>query len=170
MPYAQGMDELFLFTLGNNWELNGTYANALVADLKQEQMLLQPTGEINHPAWLLSHLNTYHPVIEALLLGNVPDDPLDAPFGQKSTPTQDANVYPDRDTLVSQFNDGHARVSAALENVDASVLTRPMPIERWKPRGYSQAGSILGYLMVRHESLHLGQLSSWRRTLDLPRV
>ena len=161
---------LYTETLRNGWTLNGSYINQLVGDLTQDQMTVQPAEGFNHPAWLLAHLRTYHPVIEALLRGREPDDPADAPFGMKSSPQTDPAVYERRDALVDGYNEGHRRVLAALDGASEEVLGRPMPVRRWADRGFPQMGSILGYLMVRHEALHAGQLSAWRRAMGLPRV
>lgn len=163
---------LFTDTLVNGWTLNGPYLNQLVADLDQADMLTQPAHapDINHPAWIVSHLQTYHPVIESLLKGEVPDDPMDARYGMKSRPLSDPAEYLPRDELIRSYNDSHARVLAAAEAADEAVLSQPMPVQRWADRGFPMMGSILGYLMVRHESLHLGQLSTWRRTVGKGRV
>jgi hypothetical protein len=48
-------------------------------------------------------------------------------------------------------------------------MKRAMPLERWKAT-FPKVGSILGYLMLVHESTHLGQISMWRRVQGLPAV
>jgi hypothetical protein len=71
------------------------------------------------------------------------------------------------DRLVADFDAGHDAVAAALRETDASILQSEMPVERLRER-FPQVGVILPYLVVRHEALHLGQLSTWRRTMGLP--
>ena len=38
------------------YKFNLGVAGRLVADLTPEQMVLQPSGAVNHPAWTLGHL------------------------------------------------------------------------------------------------------------------
>ncbi len=151
------------------WNFNRDYANRLLADLSDEQMVVQPQPGMNHPAWTLSHLNAYHPVILQMLRGEKPEDPLDHPFGQKSRPVADVSAYPSKQTLLEAFNRGHDEIAVALRDGGDAALMHPMPIERWKTR-WDVVGKSLPYLMMYHESTHLGQLSAWRRVQGLPSV
>ena len=68
------------------WDNQLRYALALVADLTDEQMVLRPGGNMNHPAWILGHLAMYHPVTVQLLAGEPVDDPKNDPlFGFAGT-------------------------------------------------------------------------------------
>ncbi|MEM9752107.1 MAG: DinB family protein [Planctomycetota bacterium] len=167
------MHQLFLDSLLIEWNLNTDYAAKLVADLTPEQMVHQPGTDagpgLNHPAWVLSHLHAYHPVIVALLQGESFEDPKHHKFGMLSKPEPDASVYPAKDELVSAYAAGRASVVEALLEVSAETLEAPMPLERWVGK-FPRRGSILPYLMAHHESLHLGQLSAWRRVQGLPAV
>jgi hypothetical protein len=163
--------EMLLWNLKLNWELNGAYGQQLIADLDDTQMVAQPrvNGElaVNHAAWVISHLCVYHPVIADLLAGRTPEDPKGHRYGMTSTPVGDTNAYADADGLRRQFSDGHASVAAALEAADERRLLATMPVDRWVPR-FPTIGQALPYLMIRHEALHLGQLSAWRRVQGLP--
>ncbi len=162
---SNALIEGILFT----WDFNRDYANKLVADLSDEQMVAQPQPGMNHPAWTLSHLNAYHPVILGLLRGEKPEDPLNHPFGQKSKPVADVSAYPNKAALIAAFNEGHDQIAAYLRQEGEAVVSRPMTIERWQGR-WDVVGKCLGYLMLYHESTHLGQLSAWRRVQGLPSV
>src|SRR5690554_6442951 len=105
---SNALIEGILFT----WDFNRDYANKLVADLSDEQMVAQPPPWMNHPAWTLSHLNAYHPVILGLLRGEKPEDPLNHPFGQKSKPVADVSAYPNQAALIAAFNEGHDQIAA----------------------------------------------------------
>ncbi|MEL7237504.1 MAG: DinB family protein, partial [Planctomycetota bacterium] len=148
---------------------NADYAAALLADVDEAQMIAQPDKGTNHPAWLLSHMNAYHPLIADLLRGQTPDDPIDHPFGMKSSPVANASVYAAKDELLGTWSTGHEDVAAALSAATDETLARPMPLSRMAGR-FPTVGASLVYLMARHESLHLGQLSTWRRGMHLPRV
>lgn len=163
--------DMLAWTLKAFWPLNGAYGDQLTADLTTEQMVAQPrvAGElaVNHPAWVLSHLSAYHPVIVELLTGGTPEDPLHHRYGMKSHPVPDAAEYLPVDELRTQFLEGHANVEAALEAATPEAFEAPMPVERWASK-FPQVGMMLPYLLIRHEALHLGQVSAWRRIQGLP--
>ncbi len=146
----------------------------LTADLTPEQMLGRPgepaTGlAVNHPAWILAHLNCYLPVAAGLLDGSTPEDPKDHRFGMNSRPETDASVYPDKAALVAAWTAGHTRIFDLLAEADDAAIGRDMPVERWKPK-FPTVGHALGYLLIHHEGYHLGQLSAWRRVIGLPAI
>lgn len=152
-----------------SWDNNDDYAQRLVADLPDAQMTHQPAANMNHPAWVLSHLHAYHPVIVALIQGQTFDDPKHHPFGMQSKPVVDASVYPTKAVLVDAFVQGHAQVKSALAASDSAALNAPVLLDRWKTVMPTVALA-LGYLMLLHEATHLGQLSAWRRVQGLPSV
>lgn len=151
------------------WDKNRSYGGKLVGDVPDDQMVFQPAPGMNHPAWVLCHLNAYHPVIVCLAQGRLFDDPKDHPFGMKSKPVSDASAYPSRSQLVEVFERGHDQVTAALRSCKPDKLAGPVPLERWQSVMPS-IGAALAYLMLLHESAHLGQLSAWRRVQGLPSV
>ena len=152
-----------------SWDKNLSYMQRLLADVPQEKMIYQPEARVNHPAWLLCHMNLYHPVIVAMLQGQPVIDPKDHPFGMASKPLADASIYPAKAKLLEDFAAGHAAVGQALRNVDTAVLQQPTPLERWQT-AMGNLDTTLTYLMITHESTHLGQLSAWRRVQGLPSV
>ncbi len=163
------MTALLIDPLRQTLQLNADYGRDLLAGVDESNKTARPAEEMNHPAWLLSHLNTYHPVALALLRGETPDDPLDAPFGMKSAPVAEADAYAPVVELLDTWLANHRAIADALENVDEATLMRPQPVARWTER-FPHVGSILIYLLARHEGLHLGQLSTWRRAMSMPRV
>ena len=165
------MGEAMRSAIGITWSRNRAYAEALVNDLEPGQMVGQPVAGVtmNHPAWILSHLNAYAPLASAMLLGKPVEDPIDHPFGRKSAPVNDAGAYPGRDELVGEYLRLHDAAHAALESADAEVFSGPAPLERWRAM-HPTVGDMLTTLMVKHESMHLGQLSAWRRAMGLAPV
>ena len=151
------------------WNKNADYASQLVSDLTQEQMVFQPGAGMNHPAWIFSHLNAYHPVLLALLEGRPFEDPKSHRFGMQSKPEADASIYLPKESLMAEFAAGHASVQQALIDSTEEQRSKPMELERWKPI-FPTVGAALGYVMVFHESTHLGQLSAWRRVQGMPSV
>lgn len=159
------MIEWFLYS----WDKNLHYGENLMTDVPQEKMVYQPAPGMNHPAWLLSHLNAYHPVIAAVIRGEPFDDPKFHRFGMQSQPEPDASVYPSKKELVNAYIHGHERVTEALREAKPARLNEPVPLERWS-KTMPNIGTALGYLMIHHEATHLGQLSVWRRVQGMPRV
>lgn len=152
---------------------NLDYGAKLVADLTDEQMIGQPLGKLaapaNHPAWVLSHLNLYLPIMESLILGESFPDPKTHRFGMTSKPELDVSLYAPKAVLLAEFGKGHQRVIDLLEQSDESILALPVSLERWKA-AMPVVGLVLPYLMLNHENCHLGQISAWRRVLGLPSV
>lgn len=154
------------------WKKNSAYAPSLVADLTEDQMVSQPgqgDAPSNHPAWVLSHLNAYLPVIESLILGKEFQDPKEHPFGMMSKPESDRSIYQSKDELVTEFVEGHDRMVELLSSAEENVLSQPVVLPRWKDV-MPKVGIALPYLMLNHENIHLGQLSAWRRIQGLPAV
>ena len=160
---------LFANSLLIAWNKNRDYAQKLVADLGDEQMVVQPVPGTNHPAWIFSHLNAYHPVMRALMRGQVFDDPIGHKFGMKSAPISDVSVYLPKVELMAEFQQGHDQIVKIVESAANSAFEQPMTLERWKA-SFPAVGNAMAYLMLLHESLHLGQLSAWRRVQGLPAV
>ena len=152
---------------------NVDYATRLVADLGESQLIQQPAGlrpsPLNHPAWVLSHLNVYIPVMIALVRGEEFDDPKSHPFGMQSKPENDRSIYPLKNELVQTFVQGHDRLAKQLANASDDVFEQPVKLARWKEL-MPKVGIALPYLLLLHENQHLGQVSAWRRSLGLPSV
>jgi hypothetical protein len=151
---------------------NMDYAAKLVADLSAEQMIGQPRESAaiaNHPAWVLSHLNVYLPIMVALIEGKSFADPKTHEFGMQSKPELDANRYASKEQLIGEYLHGHELVIEALRREGEAALGRETALERWKPL-MPHVGIVLPYLMLVHENTHLGQLSAWRRIIGLPAV
>lgn len=155
------------------WQKNAEYGPKLVADLTDEQLVLQPApanqAPANHPAWVFSHLNAYLPVIEAIIAGNEFEDPKQHAFGMLSKPQADRSLYPAKEELVTAFTTGHERIAKLLQSADDSILEQAIQLPRWQSV-MPTAGIALPYLMLNHENMHLGQLSTWRRVQGMPGV
>ncbi len=157
----------------NAWNKNTDYGQRLAGDLSDEQMIAQPacvTGApMNHPAWVLSHLNVYLPIIAAVIEDAEFDDPKTHKFGMQSSPQMVRSIYASSDELISQYREGHDRVTRLLETANDSIFGQQIRLPRWQPI-FGNAGILLPYLMLNHENGHLGQLSAWRRAHGLPPV
>ncbi|MEM7454147.1 MAG: DinB family protein [Planctomycetota bacterium] len=155
------------------WEKNKDYAVRLVSDLSDDQMCAQPSGATgqpaNHPAWVLSHLNVYVPIVGSVIEGEAFEDPKGHQFGMQSKPESEKSLYASREELINEYVAGHDAVTALLRQADESIFSNPVQLERWKPV-MPTAGITLPYLMLVHENVHLGQVSAWRRVQGMRAV
>jgi uncharacterized damage-inducible protein DinB len=155
------------------WRKNLDYAQKLVADLDENQMTLQPASDpdapSNHPAWILSHLNVYVPIVSAIIDGESFEDPKGHQFGMNSKPETDPAIYAPKAELIGEYVASHQQVIKQLEQADDSVLGHPTKLARWESV-MPTAAMALPYLMLNHENGHLGQLSAWRRIQGMPSV
>lgn len=153
------------------WRRNGAYALRLVSDLSPDQFVGQPLpGRLmNHPAWVLSHLNVYTPIAAALVRGRPFEDPIDHPHGQKSEVSSDPRKYAPAAELIAVYRSAHDDAEQGLLSATPNAFAAPNPLERWRSL-HPTVADMAVTLMVKHESAHLGQLSAWRRAMGLPRV
>jgi DinB superfamily len=153
------------------WDNQLAYALALVKDLTDAQMVLRPGGNMNHPAWMLGHLSGYHPITVDLLAGKAFEDPkFDPLFGFAGHgPLDDIAKYGSKDKVVGRFKEGHEQVAQALLAAKPEDFNRPPSLARWAA-SYPTVGFMLPDLLLHHESLHIGQISIWRRAAGLPGV
>lgn len=165
------MADVFVPAIRSAWSRNGAYGLRLVADVGADQMLAQPVPGriINHPGWILCHLNVYAALIGPTLRGEAVVDPIGQAHSRGSRVTLDPADYPERDAIVSEYSRLHDAAAAALDCADETVLAKPNPIGRMRAIS-PRVSDLLMTLMVKHESFHLGQLSAWRRAMGLPGV
>jgi len=154
-----------------SWGAQRSYALALVDDLDDGEMLGQPVPGVvmNHPAWELSHLNVYMPVMMTMLDGGVPDDPIDHKHGRKSKPLDDPKAYLPKDRLVAKYTELHEQTEEAFRYAEREALSAATPISRFAER-FPTVAHVAVHLMLKHEATHLGQLSAWRRAGGRPMV
>ena len=153
------------------WDNGLRYALALLEDLSDEQMLLRPGGNMNHPAWILGHMSLYYPTVPALLKGETFADPADDDlFGFRGRgPQDDVELYGSKDSQVERMETGHELVAQALLSAAAEDFNRPPSLQRWA-KMYPTVEFMLPDLLLLHENIHIGQLSIWRRAAGLAGV
>lgn len=153
------------------WSRQRDYAVRLVADLSDADMVSQPVPGVtmNHAAWVFCHIGIYPPVLAAILQGRPFVDPINDKYGRDSRPLSDPAAYPRKSDLMRTYLAGHDELARVLEHTDPAILTRPIPLDRWKERFPFIADAIV-HLMIDHESAHLGQISAWRRAGRKPAV
>ncbi len=153
------------------WHELRDYTRRMVEPLTDEQMTAQPIPivTLNHPAWILSHLGAYGPMLGAILRDELAEDPVDYPFGIKSEPDSDPSVYQPRLALLEHFTSSYDDAAEAFLHASDDVLARQTPFERWQTR-FPTIAHLPPQFFLKHTATHLGQLSAWRRAMGLGRV
>ena len=156
------MIQHLLFVYG----MNLRRAELLVDDLTDEQMVAQPSGVINHPAWTLGHLGVTSDALAGMLgLPSTFPDTWKEACRMGSIPSGNAADFPGKVELLEQLRAQHERVSEAMAAVDAERLQQPTP-PRLRER-FPTVGDFAAALMTMHEGHHLGQVAAWRRAMGL---
>ena len=157
------MLEHLLFT----YQFNLDRARTLVGDLSAEQMVRQPHGVVNHPAWILGHLAQVSDHL-ARTLGRESTFPAawTEAFKTGGTPSGDAATFPSKAEILDELAVQHERVATALTNADPAIFAKPHPSERSRKR-FPTLGDFVTFLISSHEGSHLGQIAAWRRAMGL---
>lgn len=138
--------------------------NQVVPEIDPAKMLDRPTDAHNPPAWILGHLA----VIAdrgLMMLGRARCTPesWDALFLPGTRPpTRDAAV-PARDELLAAVNRGYTALIGAAREADLPALDRPHGVGLLANTPIRTAADLVAHLLTSHFSLHMGQLSYWRR-------
>ena len=144
----------------------------LVADLRDEQLYLQPAQHMNHAAWTLGHLLPVDHSLLNLLTGEpIPDwmEAWKAVYGMNSTPSNDPGQYQPKTILLERLARVRQPLMARLGQMKPKDFERPNTNQKWRER-FPTIGDMLVYYGIWHETYHSGQLSAWRRVLGLPPV
>ncbi|TWU22076.1 hypothetical protein Pla52o_31240 [Novipirellula galeiformis] len=128
--------------------------------------------ESNHPAFVFGHLSLYSSEVIKALGGDasayLPSDEFVKAFSKSAKCVDDpeGNIYPAMDEVLNAFNTGYEAALAALETADDAVLLEPNANEAMRDR-LPTVGSLLNFYVGGHITLHVGQISAWRRAAGL---
>lgn len=149
------------------YRFNLDSARSLVRDLTPEQMVAQPQGLINHPAWSLGHLTLIADYL-ATLLGHESQAPAGwgKTFATGGTPSGVLADYPSKDELLAALAAQHERTTGAVLQADPTWFTTPHAIAPFR-KNFPTQGDLAMFMMTSHEMDHLGQMAAWRRAMGL---
>lgn len=136
-----------------------------VASIPESAMTEQPAGQVNHPAWTLSHLAHAATLIPFLLkepIADVGAQDMEF-FGPGSIPVADPHQYASKAELIERLKVRHEIVDRLVRDRHQQYFDQPppAPFDRFAPT----IGRIAVYLLAAHESYHLGQLIDWKRAI-----
>ena len=146
---------------------NLNYAKTLVGDLSAEQMVEQPAGVVNHPAWSLGHLCVSADHLSTTLgaESRLPDGWADT-FKTGGVPAGGLADHPSKDELITTLAMLHDRAIEVVKATDPAELEKPHPNEGTR-KYFPTVGDVVIFLMTGHEMDHLGQIAAWRRAMGL---
>ncbi len=147
------------------YRFNLSHIESLVKDLTDEQMVSQPHGVVNHPAWTLRHLASSSNFL-AKTIGLEPTAPAEweAP-SPDGVPSSDASQYPSKSELLAALGAQHERIAEAVANADPALFASDSA-EAMRSH-FPKVGDIVEYMLTAHEATHIGQISAWRRAMGL---
>ena len=141
-----------------------------VADLSDEDLVLQPPGVPNHAAWTLGHV-IYSCQAMAGELGVdtwLPRE-WESRFGYGSSPMVIVSQHPCKAELLGALADASDRLRTALLAVDERAWAEPLPDERVRDLLPTKGHALL-QVVAAHTAYHAGQLVAWRRAIGRPAV
>ena len=144
------------------------YLREQVADVKETDMVAQPNGIMNHPAWVIGHLTH-----ACQMLGGVVGIPKWLPadwssrFGIGSVPIADVSRYETKTAALSILRDAESRMVETVQRLDDSSLDQPFPDQVYLAV-FPTIRHALTQVLVGHTANHVGQVSLWRRAMGLP--
>lgn len=154
----------------NSYALTLEYLRWMVADLDERQMVCQPKGIVNHPAWTMGHL-VYSDQAIGGEIGLAPWLPSDweKRFGTGSTPVADPTAYPGKTSLLETLKDGQQRLTQRLKAMGEVAMAEPLPDVRYRDRIPTVGHAVL-HILTSHTAMHVGQITVWRRAMGLTAV
>jgi uncharacterized damage-inducible protein DinB len=165
-----GEDEMIPELVGS-FDRSLAFMRGLIADLSDEEMILQPPGAPNHAAWTIGHVVHSCQAIAAELgvMPWLPDD-WEARFGYGSAPAATADsARACKAELFAALADAATRLRAVLLATDESRLKDPLPDEKTREI-LPTLGDALLQVVSAHTAFHAGQLAAWRRAIGRPPV
>lgn len=141
----------------------------LTADIDDADLAAQPVAGMNHPAWILGHIAVTNDGAAKILGEPAACPPEWGPlFGPGSPLSPQRSDYPSKGELLSALETGHERVLRGAAQVSQRRLA--IPNTAVLSDVFPTLGDLVSHLMVTHPTLHLGQLTVWRRCRGLPSV
>ncbi|MGD9855756.1 MAG: DinB family protein [Planctomycetaceae bacterium] len=149
---------------------NLDYFRNLTTDIPDELKASQPAPGINHAVWITGHLiSSFQALGGEMAIDSWLPEWWFARFGTGSVPdAEQADDLPKR-VLLAVFDDAARRITNRLAAMSDTDPDAPLPDVRYRDV-FPTLGTAALHILAVHMAIHLGQLSTWRRMVDLPRV
>ncbi len=149
------------------------YAQMLVADVPAERFCEMPHPTMNHPAFVFGHLAIYPKKI-AEMLGN-PEAVAPVPEGwadvfEAGIPCDsDPSKYPSKDRITAYYHEAYDAAAAVIAATPDDRFLVENPHEGMRER-FPTLAIMTNFMLNSHVTMHLGQVSAWRRAVGLGSV
>jgi hypothetical protein len=155
------------------------YARRLLDSIPADRFarMSAPGGQLvqaNHPAFNIGHLTLYPVKVTGLLVcaaaAASPPEHYTPLFSKDAQCADDADgsLYPAKEELLQVFQTTYEAAFAALRECDDQLLLAPNPVDTPMKNVCPTLGSMLAFYVTGHVTMHLGQISTWRRMEGLP--
>lgn len=151
------------------------YLREQIADLPEELLTEQPDGVTNHPAWTIGHLVFVTQMI-GTVIGVEPwlNEEWEQQFGPGSNPlprpAREQGRYQDaasKSSLLAALETAQTKLTASVKSVTDDQLDAPFPDPAYTDV-FPTVRHALTQVLLGHTAFHIGQLSVWRRAMNLP--
>jgi len=151
-------------------EYNLNYAEQLVSTIPADMFAKMPMKDLSSPAFYIGHLSIYCDRI-CTLLGRA-DLVTPMPYAPDvykggAVCLEQPGLYADKDLLVNTFFERQRRAIEAFACADDKAFAAEHPAEGRFKEMFPTVGSVTAFLLTDHTSIHLGQISAWRRVIGL---
>jgi hypothetical protein len=144
------------------------YLREQVADVAAADMVAQPKGINNHPAWVIGHLTyTCQMLGEAMGVRPWLGDDWAGRYGSGSVPVADASVYEAKDHALAMLADAQARITRAVHVLPEPQLDAPFPVDAHRDV-FPTIRHAITQVLVGHTANRVGQVTVWRKAIGLP--
>lgn len=151
------------------------YLREMLADVPDELMTDQPDGVTNHPGWTIGHLVLISQEIGSVI-GVEPWLSKDwtKQFGSGSIsvpkPAREQGRNRDRASksgLLAALDEAQSKLTTAVTALTNNKLDAPFPDPAYADVFPSVRHALI-QVLLGHTAFHIGQLSVWRRAMNLP--
>ena len=142
------------------------YIRALVADLTDEEMTLQPPGVPNHAAWTLGHvIHSWGEIAAELGVSSWLPADWESFFGYGTSPADVVRSgHSSKAELITQLVDASDHLRQVLLCVGENEL-RERLADASSREIFATKGDALLQVVSAHSAFHAGQLAAWRRAI-----
>lgn len=143
------------------------YLTLLVEDIPEEKLSVTPEGMINHPAWQLAHLVAVQDRLVQMAGGkSTLGEEWWQKYGRGSKPARQGAPHPSKAELIRMLDERRAEYVKLFNDLSGDALGQKPTMPNVNPL-FTSHGMFLTFIMLTHESGHLGQLAMWRRAMGM---
>ncbi len=142
------------------------YLLRLLESLSDEQLVARAGGAGNHALWIMGHIAHSDDAVVSTFTGEPSCLPggHDALFATKTSVSDNAADYPNRDELLNRMTKARERVTGWVKSLDDKSALQASP-KQLAPFARNPIAAAHG--VSQHEFMHAGQVATIRASLGL---